>query len=242
MAPTARFVQFLVIGAFFLGGSFSTVNAEILIHGTRLIYQADSRDATLKVTNTGAAPVLIQSWIDDGDINKRPEEIRVPFQLTPTLSRLDPGNAAVLRVVYSKEPLPDDRETVFWLNMLEVPAQREGDNNRLAFTFRHRLKMFFRPPGLKVEVHSAAERLSWKFEPPGRLQVSNPTPYYLSFSKVEVHGSGRTVALGAGMVAPFSQESFAWPGSAGNTPQNASVRFEVVNDFGGRTALEKVLR
>lgn len=250
MAPKAHVFKTFVIGALFLSLFSSVVNAEIVIHGTRVVYPASARDVTLRMNNPGGMPILVQAWIDDGDASKAPEEMKVPFQLTPALSRLEPNAAAVLRIGYSKEPLPADRESLYWLNILEVPPQQKQDENRLAFTFRHRIKLFFRPADLKVDVNSAVGKLSWKFEPAGVakdqaagpvIQVSNPTPYYLSFSKVEVQVQGRTVDLGAGMVAPFARESFAWPASAERAPRNAAVRFEVVNDFGGRVPLEKNL-
>ncbi|MGC5700109.1 fimbria/pilus periplasmic chaperone [Pseudomonas sp. NFXW11] len=254
MAPTARVIRSLVIGVFFFASSLPA-SAEIVIHGTRMVYPANAREVTMKINNPGNSPVLIQSWIDDGDLNKTPEEIKVPFQLAPTLSRLDSGSSAMVRVVYLQEPLPSDRESLYWLNLLEVPAQRAEDSNRLAFTFRHRLKLFFRPQGLKVDPHSAAQNLSWKFEAAGRLdgatsgplvpvlRVSNPTPYYLSFSKIEVQRQGRVqaLALGTGMVAPFAQSAFAWPQGTAPGAKEISVRFETVNDFGGRVALEKPL-
>lgn len=250
MAPKAHVFKAFVVGAILLSLFSSAVNAEIIIHGTRVVYPAAARDVTLRMNNPGNTPILVQSWIDDGDASKAPEEMKVPFQLTPALSRLEANATAVLRIGYSKEPLPSDRESLYWLNILEVPPQQSQDENRLAFTFRHRIKLFFRPADLKTNINSAAQKLSWKFEPEGvakgiargpLIQVSNPTPYYLSFSKVEVKVQGRTVDLGAGMVAPFAQESFAWPANAEKAPRNAAVHVEVVNDFGGRVPLEKNL-
>lgn len=250
MAPKAHAFKKFVVGAIFLSFFSEGVNAEIVIHGTRVVYPANARDVTLRMNNPGDRPVLIQAWIDDGDASKAPEELKVPFQLTPALSRLESNAAAVLRIGYSKEPLPTDRESLYWLNILEVPSQQKQSENRLAFTFRHRIKLFFRPTDLKVNVNSAVEKLSWKFESAGVakdmaaapvIQVSNPTPYYLSFSKIEVGLQERVVDLGVGMVAPFAKESFAWPANTERATRNATVRFEVVNDFGGQVPFEKDL-
>jgi len=212
MAPKAHVFKAFVVGAIFLSLFSSAVNAEIIIHGTRVVYPAAARDVTLRMNNPGDKPMLVQAWIDDGDSSKAPEEMKVPFQLTPALSRLEANASAVLRIGYSKEPLPADRESLYWLNILEVPPQQKQGENRLAFTFRHRIKLFFRPADLKTNINSAAQKLSWKFEPEGvakgmargpLIQVSNPTPYYLSFSKVEVKVQGRTSTWGLGWLRPL---------------------------------------
>ena len=41
--------------------------AEIVIHGTRVIYPSDAREVTLQVSNNGSKPALVQAWLDEGD-------------------------------------------------------------------------------------------------------------------------------------------------------------------------------
>lgn len=65
------------------------------------------------------------------------------------MTRVDPNGGAVLRIAYLKAPLPTDRESLFWLNILEVPPRDEDENNALQFSFRSRFKLFFRPSQLK---------------------------------------------------------------------------------------------
>ncbi|BAQ73175.1 pilus assembly chaperone CupB2 [Pseudomonas sp. Os17] len=253
MAPTARFVHSLVLGVMFLGLFSVTAQAGIVLQGTRLVYPSDAREVTLKITNTGPVPLLAQSWIDKGEADKSPEEIKVPFLLAPAVSRLESGGAAVLRLSYSKEPLATDRETLFWLNVLETPPRKENEENVLQFAFRTRIKIFFRPRDLAGNVDTAGEKLKWEFNPAARLnstaqsapvavvKVSNPTPYYVSFGRLEVVQGGRQFPLKPGMVAPFADESFAWPAAAAQEPGKASIHYEVINDFGGRRLLERPL-
>ncbi|MGZ0785045.1 fimbrial biogenesis chaperone [Pseudomonas saponiphila] len=142
----------------FLGLFSGTAHAGIVLQGTRLVYPADAREVTLKISNSGPVPLLAQSWIDKGEANKAPEEIQVPFLLAPAVSRLESGDSAVLRLAYSKEPLATDRESLFWLNVLETPPRKEKDENVLQFAFRTRIKIFFRPHNLDGAVDSAAEK------------------------------------------------------------------------------------
>ncbi|MFP3537823.1 molecular chaperone [Pseudomonas sp. SIMBA_021] len=246
MTPTARFVHSLVIGVMFLGILSGAAHAGIVLEGTRLVYPADAREVTLKLSNTGSVALLAQSWIDEGDANKSPEEIKVPFLLAPAVSRVEAGGSAILRVSYSKEPLAKDRESLFWLNVLETPPRRKQDENVLQFAFRTRIKIFFRPDNLIGNAGMAGEKLKWELSRAGASQVPvikvfNPTPYYVSFGRMEVAVSGRRIDLKPGMVAPFGYESFPWPASAPSQPAKASIEYEVIDDFGGRGLLKKSL-
>ncbi|MCU1768914.1 molecular chaperone [Pseudomonas protegens] len=246
MTPTARFVHSLVIGVMFLGILSGGAHAGIVLEGTRLVYPAEAREVTLKLSNTGSVALLAQSWIDEGDANKSPEEIKVPFLLAPAVSRVEAGGSAILRVSYSKEPLAKDRESLFWLNVLETPPRRKQDENVLQFAFRTRIKIFFRPDNLIGNAGMAGEKLKWELSRAGASQVPvikvfNPTPYYVSFGRMEVAVSGRRIDLKPGMVAPFGYESFPWPASAPSQPTKASIEYEVIDDFGGRGLLKKSL-
>lgn len=53
--------------------------ANIVINGTRVLYPENNKEVIVQLINTGDAPALVQSWIDDGDINSTPETANVPF-------------------------------------------------------------------------------------------------------------------------------------------------------------------
>lgn len=65
--------------------------------------------------------MLIQSWVDDlADNNKS------PFIVTPPLFRLDAGDSNDLRVLLTSAQLPNDRESLFTLNIkviLPIPRR-----------------------------------------------------------------------------------------------------------------------
>ncbi|MCE4053235.1 fimbrial biogenesis chaperone [Pseudomonas sp. Au-Pse12] len=246
MTPTARFVHSLVIGVMFLGWVSGVARAGIVLEATRLVYPADAREVTLRLSNSGPVALLAQSWIDEGDASQSPEDIKVPFLLAPAVSRVEPGDSAILRVSYSKEPLAKDRESLFWLNVLETPPRRKQDENVLQFAFRTRIKIFFRPENLVGNADLAGEKLKWELSHAAgskvaNIKVFNPTPYYVSFGRMEVDVSGRRFNLKPGMVGPFGYESFPWPASAPSQPAKASLEYEVIDDFGGRGLLKKSL-
>ncbi|MCV5656029.1 fimbria/pilus periplasmic chaperone, partial [Escherichia coli] len=80
--------------------------------------------------------------------------------------------------------LPKDRESVFWFNVLEVPPKPDAatatNQSLLQLAFRTRIKLFYRPEGLKGNPSDAPLALKWSWATAGgqtALQVTNPTPY-----------------------------------------------------------------
>ena len=116
-----------VISAVFLATAFSTATppatAGVVVNGTRVVYPADKREVTVSIRNAGETPSLVQAWLDAGDPHSKPGEAKVPFVLTPPLFRLDPTKVQSLRLVYTHDALPVDRESLFWLNVLDVPPR-----------------------------------------------------------------------------------------------------------------------
>ena len=125
-------------------------HASVTISGTRVVYPLGQREVTVKLDNDSLHPSLVQVWMDDGNAAAKPGDIQVPFVITPPIFRMEPKKSQVLRVMYSGEPLPSDRESVYWLNVLDIPPKAEDapDTNALQFAFRIRIKLFVRPAKL----------------------------------------------------------------------------------------------
>lgn len=209
------------------GGFSLQVQAGVIINGTRVIYPGDDSEITVQVTNNGKRPVLVQSWLDTGDSQATPDTITTPFVLTPPINRLDVGKAQSLRVTaISTASLPQDRESLFWLNVLEIPGRPGTDfkaENYLQLAVRSRIKFFWRPASLREGVTSAPKSLGWSASAQG-LKVTNPTPYYISLATVTIGGKTTEVD----MVDPFSSRIFPDIRSErGNT-----IKAEWIDDYG----------
>jgi len=213
-------------------------HASVVIGGTRVIFNGEERETTVKLTNDGKVPALTQVWIDKGDQSADPSVLKVPFMLTPPISRIDPGKGQTLRVLFDGQPLPADKESVFWLNVLEVPPKPGAEMagvNTLSLAYRTRIKLFYRPSGLKGVAQEAPAKVTWRVVRDGgkvALEASNPTQYFVSFSSVElVGGAGSVEANDGGMVGPGETARFALKGDAPATA--GTVRFRAINDWGG---------
>jgi len=214
--------------------------AAIVVDGTRVVYPAAKREVTIQIRNPGETPSLVQAWLDAGDPYAKPGESKVPFVMTPPLFRLDPTKAQSLRLVYLHEPMPQDRESLFWLNVLDIPPRASSNSdrpNQLELAFKHRMKVFFRPVGLSGSAADAPGRLTWKLQSKdGKivgLEATNPTAYHVSLFQVTATLAGHPVAAKADMVDPFGSRSFelAAPMAAPSGP--VAVDYWFVNDYGG---------
>ncbi|GAB2874224.1 fimbrial chaperone [Paraburkholderia jirisanensis] len=235
-----------LVTALFAGGA----SASVTIGGTRVIYPLDQREVTVKLENDSKNPSLVQVWMDDGNAESKPGETKVPFVITPPIFRMEPRKTQMLRVIFSGDAtLPQDRESVYWLNVLDIPpkAEPKADVNSLQFAFRTRIKVFVRPKKLSGSVDEAPRQLEWKLvaAPQGNgqaLSVSNPTPYYVSFSEIDVvEGSQTWRNETGGMVPPRGTAVIAVP-KLQAVSGKATVRFTVINDYGGALPGDAPLR
>ncbi|CAI1771959.1 molecular chaperone [Serratia fonticola] len=202
--------------------SAGIAQAGVIVGGTRLIYDGGKKESSLSVNNPDKAPYLIQSWIETttGGAEK------APFMVTPPLFRLDGGQENVLRVVRAGGNLPGDKESLYWMNIKSIPSVTKDTNqNTLQIAVKTRIKLIYRPEGLKGVPEEQTEKLTWQRKG-SSLQVTNPTPFYMNFQQVKVGGQE---VKDVTYVAPLGTTSFALPaGTSGN-----SVSWKIISDYGG---------
>ncbi|SQG09175.1 fimbrial biogenesis chaperone [Stenotrophomonas maltophilia] len=217
--------------------------AAVTLQGTRIVHDASkSRDVTVKASNVGEQPAMTQVWIDAGDSHARPENVRTPFRLTPSEPRLlQAKQGQAYRITYaprpSEPPLPTDRESVFYFNLLDIPPKpaNAGDKNLLQFAVRTRVKLFHRPAGLPGQARDAPGQLQWRMAA-GALQVSNPTAYHVTLASLTLPDGSR---VPADMIAPGARVRLPLPAGA-SVP--TSLTFQWLDDYGTtRDAQAKVI-
>lgn len=216
-------------------------SASVVIAGTRVIFNAAEGETTVRLTNENTRPALVETWIDDGNANSTPDTAHTPFLITPPLFRMDANKDQSLRILYVQgaKPLPTDRESVFWLNVLEVPPKPTGPQfagkNYLQFAIRSRIKLFYRPAKLPDDVLKAPDQLTFKAAASGQnvtLVAHNPTPYYITISSISL-GADKTSIQGAdGMVAPFGDLRLPLKGRAQAPAVGTPITFVTINDYG----------
>lgn len=228
------FKRLLTIG---LLSASMLAQASVVILGTRVVFPAEKKEISVQLKNQGSRPSLIQTWLDNGDEQADPKTIKLPFIITPPVSRIDPKKQQTLRIGYTGEPLASDRETLFFFNVLDIPpkpskAELAKSPNYVQFSIRSRLKFFFRPAGLPYPVTDAYQKVQWRVQ--GKtLTVQNPTPYFITYDTIEVKHSGKVAkAKKADMVAPFSSRNF----ELSQALSGGEVNWSVINDYGGESS------
>ncbi|MFC6301117.1 fimbria/pilus periplasmic chaperone [Pseudomonas sp. CCM 7893] len=204
--------------------------AGISLSSTRLIFDGKHKEAGITVRNSGA-DVLIQSWVDTDSS----DAISVPFAVTPPLVRVSGDEQQLLRVIYEGTGMPTDRESVVWLNVQEIP-QAAKTQNTLQLAVRQRIKVFFRPAGLKNDAYLAPAALKWRLaERAGKsvLVVNNPGLYHVSIADITLQsGALSEHPFDSMMIAPGEQKEFNLkhftPGQA------PSLLFRSINDYGAQ--------
>lgn len=215
--------------------SIGHANASIVIDGTRVVYPAEKSEVSVRMTNEGEEPKLVQVWIDDGDKQVRPEDIRVPFVIPTPIFRMDPKKGQVVRIQYNQSKVvANDRETVFWLNVLEIPAKpsaKDQEENYLQFRYRTRIKLFYRPKGIAGTAVEAPGKLVVKYKP-GYVQLENPTAFNINISTLDVGDNGEGGKVESQMIAPFSDKLIELKGEK-KPLQKPSIKYKAINDYGG---------
>ncbi|WP_321861060.1 molecular chaperone [Burkholderia cenocepacia] len=207
--------------------------AGIVVGATRVILQEDRREAVVPVKNTDGQPYVVQAWIDGGPAQAG---AKAPFFVTPPLSRLDPGKENLLRVMRVKHALPADRESMLWLNVKEIPVAAKQENV-LQIAIQTRLKAFYRPRGLTGSAADAPAALTWRIVPSSdgaMLQVFNPTPYHVTFAKIDVE-AGTSEDVDLETAPPLQAMTYPLRNLRALPAQPVALRFSTINDYGAVT-------
>lgn len=213
----------------------TSAQASIVIDTTRIIYPAADKEVSFGVHNVGNKEILVQSWLETGTEQTDPDKL--PFVITPAIARLPSDGRQLVRIIYAGMGMPQDRESVLWLNVQEIP--QVAAQNTLQIAIRQRMKLFFRPKGLVGDVAEAPENLRWKLHADNTLHVENPGPFHVSMVRITAQrGDSELLDKDSQMIAPGQQLQLPLKAS-GN---GATLSFISINDFGGQVVYRAGLK
>ncbi|WP_278807842.1 fimbria/pilus periplasmic chaperone [Obesumbacterium proteus] len=200
----------------------------VALGGTRLIYPIGNNQTSMPITNSDEkGTFLIQTWVENSKEVKTSD-----FVITPPLFAIDPESENTLRIAYvGSKALPNDRETVYWLNVKAIPATKSPtkDSNTLQIAVLNRIKLFMRPKNLPMKSTDAPAQL--RFHRSGsQLVIKNPTPYYVTLVQFKA-GSQKIPNT---MVSPMESTTLTLPENA-----QGEITFQTVSDFGANSATQK---
>ncbi|OMQ24526.1 pilus assembly protein PapD [Serratia oryzae] len=210
------------------------------INATRLIYPEGESSISTTLRNTlSNNPWLVRAVVSSA----QDKQIAAPFQVIPPLFRLEPQSTNQVRIALIRDELPKDRESVFYFHATAIPASNKaGDlnpqksiNGMVQFGVGNIIKVFYRPSGLSVTPTQAQNNLQFKATAHG-LEVSNPSPYFVSLDSLTVAGKKLPLSTPAAkMLVPFGSHS--WP----TAQMKGKVEWQTINDYGGTDAHSTIL-
>lgn len=203
----------------------SAAQAAIQLSSTRAIMNEKDRNVSVFAKNLTGTPFVVQAWIDGNN-----EEMETPFFITPPLSRFDAASERSLNISRVGDKLPQDRESYYWINVLEIPQKTDSKDNSLTLATRTRIKLFYRPTAIQ-KLPRGPEQSKWSVERDGkscRLAVDNTSAYNINFARLDVPGEAE--GLGKTVVATPLAITYIPLGKCPAGP--LTVTPQVVNDYG----------
>ncbi|WP_349238046.1 fimbria/pilus periplasmic chaperone [Pseudomonas koreensis] len=203
-------------------GQASSAHAALAMDATRYIFPGDKDSVAITVTNESKKTFGGQAWVD----NIVEKDTRPTFVVTPSFFKLKGQGKQVLRIIQAND-LPQDHESVYWLNLQDIPPALEGSG--LALALRTRVKLFYRPAAL-LKNRKGAEAGMRVETLPGAMALVNTTPYIFVISAVS-DASGKPLKLTA---EAADKLLMFMPGERVVVPPGVA-RVESVDDYGAVT-------
>ncbi|CAG9435970.1 TPA: fimbrial biogenesis chaperone [Providencia alcalifaciens] len=207
------------------------VKAAVSLDRTRAIFNGGEKTMTLNISNdNNQLPYLAQAWIE----NERQEKITTgPIIVTPPVQRLEPGEKSMVRLSSTSEinNLPQDRESVFYFNLREIPPKSDKANV-LQIALQTKIKLFYRPDSIKAKPNVVWQEQLVLSKTASGYTIDNPTPYYVTV--IGLGGSKKQAEEGEFepmMLAPKSSKIIK--SGSYSTPY-----LSYINDYGGRPVLQ----
>lgn len=221
-----------------LGWSAFSFSA-IQILATRVILNEAEKEQSFTIRNTGDMPSLVQVWLAEKDNNSMAISNDIPLVITPPVARINTNRSKVFRFFPTEEvtmTLAKDRESMFWINALDVPAINDDATpvNKLNIAFRTRIKAFYRPAGLSGTLIEAAENLEWTVKKEAgkwTYGVTNNSPYHISFARFSLVGDGKKeiATLPGDMIEPYSSKKIVFEHVNHNVVE---MNYQYITDLG----------
>lgn len=213
--------------------TLTSAHAAIALDRTRVVFPGSEKSVSLTITNDNTQlPYLAQSWIE----NDKGEKISSPMVVLPPVQRVEPGAKSIVKIQSTPalNSLPQDRETLFYFNLREIPPRAKAANT-LQIALQTKVKLFYRPAALLVsDSASAPWQVALTMERSGNgYKVHNPTAYYVTINNLYPKGGHPDDKFKAVMVAPKSDTELDVSASA----LGASPQMSYINDYGGRPTL-----
>lgn len=158
-------------------------HAAFVLNSTRYIFTGDRDNISIQVNNESSQEYGGQIWIE----NQNQNDQNVYFAPSPTFFKIAESHKQILRILKINDNLPKDRESLFWVNVQEIPKAPKEGTNSLAIALHTQVKMIYRPIALKDGRDNAEANIKFINEDNGTV-LFNDSPYYFAIINVKQNG------------------------------------------------------
>ncbi len=220
---------------------------------TRVIFhESDEKGVSLQVNNKTDNVYLLQSVIRNVDPNtglmmevehadeRATTNEKNPFMITPPLFRFEPKSEVKLLIRRIPSVLLDDKkESVFYISLKAIPIIRsEMNKNNMTISTVINLKLFYRPNALEkwfIEEIPDTKPLTFSVKD-GALEISNPTPYWITFDHLAIEGVDLDKNTLRRMLPPLGTVRYTSSVFA-KSKSEYSIEWSLLDELGGSTKI-----
>ncbi|MCU8062653.1 molecular chaperone [Shewanella sp. SM55] len=223
-----------------------SVNASVVMTNTRVIYPSDAKERSVQLTNNDAFPNVVQVWTDINNPESAPEYADGPFLALPAIFRIEPKRGQLIRLIYSGGELPKDRESVFYLNFLQIPplSKENAGENQMLVMLKNRVKIFYRPVEIESNPDDVAKEIAFdvQYADAGiHLDVKNNAAFFASFVEAKIKSGKQELIIPITMLEPKSNQLIDIQNQQFVITYPMTIEFTLVNDYGGFVKSEYVI-
>lgn len=208
---------------------------------TRIIFNEKDASLSFPVRNGSDSPYLLRTYI----VNPQTQTTAKQLYVAPEVLRLSSHSTQSCRIVRLTNDFRSDRESLFFLRGLFIPASydrapKDSRTTSASFTvaLQINLKLFYRPRAL---AHSNGAALASETLAVTRsgdtVRCRNTTPYHVTLSELKVQGKPCTLTAENSMLAPFATQAYLIDKNRGTTP--VTVTWRAIDDYGNLTPESK---
>lgn len=217
-----------------LGLIFSSITSSFAGFGletTRVVYSETSKNEGFVAFNSDKnTNYLLQSWVED--LNGK---LTQDFVITPPLIKLMAQQKNTLQVT-KNTTLPNDIESMYWINVKFVAPSNENLENVLRYSMTNRIKLIYRPQSLKNDnIEKEIKELKWSSKN-NNLVVSNNSPYFINISKLFI--DGKEIEQLPGFLSPKSETIISVNKALSGKEK---IKLFYIDDFGKNLPMEFAL-
>ncbi|PSU95243.1 fimbrial chaperone protein [Photobacterium leiognathi subsp. mandapamensis] len=210
-----------------------SASAAFVLNGTRYIYDEGRKNISIEITNQSKETYGGQVWIQN--ISQPKDD--VAFVPMPSFFKVDGKQTQVVRIMKITDKLPQNKESIFWLNVQEIPPINKDENNVMVVAVNTQVKLIYRPTSIIKGRDNAESKLRLK-KVGNSYELNNPTPYYFAVTNIKVNGKAvklsQSLSNELGMIKP--QSSILLKGVT--LTSSSKVTVEAVNDYGAMDEYE----